>query len=176
MFRGNRQYISQGNLTENPKVHLFLIDYAQQARVKLWGEAWVIEEDPELLARLISAGYDARPEQVMVIHVNAWDTNCPQHIPQRLEAKDVGGHGLGGDRGNDDELRAPSPLVALRAPLSIGHGSTARLPGGQKEGPALARPCSPRRRSGRKKGATEASSAPWRRGSARERPPGPGES
>jgi predicted pyridoxine 5'-phosphate oxidase superfamily flavin-nucleotide-binding protein len=88
-FRGNRQYISQGNLTENPKVHLFLIDHANRVRIKIWGEAKVIEDDPELVASLLVKGYDARPEQAIVIHVTAWDRNCPQHIPQLLPAADV---------------------------------------------------------------------------------------
>lgn len=88
-FKGNRQYISQGNLVENPKVHLFLIDYANAQRVKIWGEARVIEDDPALLARLMPAGYAAKPEQAIVIHVTAWDANCHQHIPQRFEAADV---------------------------------------------------------------------------------------
>jgi len=88
-FKGNRQYISQGNLAENPKVHLFLMDYANTERVKIWGEAKVVEDDPALLARLMPAGYDAKPEQVIVIHVTAWDANCHQHIPQRFEAADV---------------------------------------------------------------------------------------
>ncbi len=88
-YRGNKQYISQGNLTENPKVHLFLIDYAHKQRVKIWGEARVVEDDPALLAALMPEGYDARPEQAIVIRVTAWDANCPQHIPQRLEAADV---------------------------------------------------------------------------------------
>jgi uncharacterized protein len=88
-FRGNRQYITLGNLVENPKVHLFLIDYARQGRVKIWGEARVVEDDPALLASLTPAGYDAAPEQAMLIRVTAWDRNCPQHIPQRLEASDV---------------------------------------------------------------------------------------
>jgi predicted pyridoxine 5'-phosphate oxidase superfamily flavin-nucleotide-binding protein len=82
-FRGNRQYISLGNLAENPKVHLFLIDYATRQRVKIWGEAVVIEDDPELLAELMPEGYEARPEQAIVIHVTAWDANCPQHITPR---------------------------------------------------------------------------------------------
>ncbi|MDB5220814.1 MAG: pyridoxamine 5-phosphate oxidase [Myxococcaceae bacterium] len=81
-FRGNRQYISLGNLAENPKVQLFLIDYATRTRIKIWGEAVVIEDDPELLAELTPKDYDARPEQAIVIHVKAWDMNCPQHIPQ----------------------------------------------------------------------------------------------
>ncbi|MBK7971882.1 MAG: pyridoxamine 5'-phosphate oxidase family protein [Deltaproteobacteria bacterium] len=88
-FRGNRQYISLGNLTENPKVHLFLIDYANRQRVKVWGEARVVEDDPELLARLAPEGYDATPEQAIVIDVKAWDANCPQHIPLRFEGADV---------------------------------------------------------------------------------------
>ncbi len=88
-FRGNRQYISLGNLSENPKVHLFLIDYAQRARIKIWGTARVVEDDPALLAALTPAGYDAKPEQAVVIDVVAWDANCPQHIPQRFEASDV---------------------------------------------------------------------------------------
>ncbi len=88
-FKGNRQYISQGNLFENPKVHLFFIDYVEQRRIKVWGTAEVIENDPALVARLMPEGYKARPEQAMVIHVDAWDVNCPQHIPQRLEATDV---------------------------------------------------------------------------------------
>ena len=88
-FRGNRQYISLGNLSENPKVHLFLIDYAQRARIKIWGTARVVEDDPALLAALTPDGYDAKPEQAVVIDVVAWDANCPQHIPQRFEASDV---------------------------------------------------------------------------------------
>jgi len=86
---GNRQYISLGNLAENPRVHLFLIDYAARQRVKIWGEARVVEDDPALLARLAPEGYAARPERAIVIRATAWDANCPQHIPQRLEATDV---------------------------------------------------------------------------------------
>lgn len=88
-FAGNRQYISLGNLSENPRVHLFLIDYATRRRVKIWGRAKVVEDDAGLLARLTPTGYAARPERVFLIEVAAWDANCPQHIPQRLEAEDV---------------------------------------------------------------------------------------
>jgi predicted pyridoxine 5'-phosphate oxidase superfamily flavin-nucleotide-binding protein len=88
-FRGNRQYITTGNLAENDKVHLFFIDYARQRRIKLWGEARVVDDDPPLLASLTPADYDARPEQALVIRVAAWDVNCPQHIPRRFEAADV---------------------------------------------------------------------------------------
>lgn len=88
-FAGNRQYISIGNLSDNPKIHLFLIDYATRNRVKIWGEARVVEDDAELTSRLKPRNYVARAERSILITVTAWDANCPQHIPQRLEAKDV---------------------------------------------------------------------------------------
>lgn len=88
-FAGNRQYITQGNLEENPKAQLFLIDYAHRRRIKLWGKARVVEGDEALLHRLMPAGYRARAEQVLLFTVTAWDVNCPQHIPQRFEAADV---------------------------------------------------------------------------------------
>lgn len=88
-FAGNKQYISSGNLSENPKAHLFLMDYAHRQRVKIWGEARVVEGDDALMARLMPEGYAARPEQVMLFTVTAWDANCPQHIPVRYESADV---------------------------------------------------------------------------------------
>jgi predicted pyridoxine 5'-phosphate oxidase superfamily flavin-nucleotide-binding protein len=88
-FRGNRQFITQGNLAENPKAHLFLIDYARRRRIKIWGEARVVEDDPAMLAKLMPANYKSRGEQVILFHIHAWDANCPQHIPQRFEAADV---------------------------------------------------------------------------------------
>lgn len=88
-FAGNRQYITQGNLAENPKAQLFLIDYANRRRIKVWGAARVVEGDDALLRRLMPQGYRARPEQVVLFTVSAWDVNCPQHIPQRIEAADV---------------------------------------------------------------------------------------
>jgi predicted pyridoxine 5'-phosphate oxidase superfamily flavin-nucleotide-binding protein len=88
-YRGNRQYISQGNLADNPQAFLFLIDYAHRQRIKIWGEARVAEDDPELVQSLMPEGYKARPEQAFILTVSAWDSNCPQHIPQRFEADDV---------------------------------------------------------------------------------------
>ena len=88
-LRGNRQYISVGNLSENPKVHVFLIDYAQQSRVKIWGEARIVDDDPALLASLVPAEHGTQAERALLIDVVAWDANCPQHIPQRFEADDV---------------------------------------------------------------------------------------
>lgn len=88
-FTGNRQYITLGNLTDNPKAQLFLIDYTQRRRIKVWGEARVVEDDSELINRLMPEGYKARPDQVILFTVIAWDGNCPQHIPRRFESADV---------------------------------------------------------------------------------------
>jgi predicted pyridoxine 5'-phosphate oxidase superfamily flavin-nucleotide-binding protein len=88
-FAGNRQFITTGNLGENPRAHLFAMDYAHQRRIKLWGTARVVEDDPALLASLMPAGYAAKPEQAIVFEVAAWDVNCPQHIPQKINARDV---------------------------------------------------------------------------------------
>jgi uncharacterized protein len=88
-FRGNRQYITLGNLADNPKAHLFLIDYAQRRRVKIWGEARIIDGDTELTARLMPEGYKAHAEHVILFTVSAWDANCPQHIHRRYEAAEV---------------------------------------------------------------------------------------
>ena len=88
-FAGNRQFISAGNLSENPQAHLFLIDYAAQRRVKIWGRARIVEGDENLTRALTPDNYKARAEQVLLFTVTAWDANCPKHIPQRFEAADV---------------------------------------------------------------------------------------
>ncbi len=85
---GNRQFITWGNLQENPKVCLFLIDYVQRQRVKIWGEARVVEGDAELLARLAPTA-QTRAERAIIIAVSTLDHNCPQYIPQRFEAEAV---------------------------------------------------------------------------------------
>ena len=92
-FSGNRQYISEGNLSENGKAMLFLMDFRHRRRVKIWGTAEMAAAGPELLAKLMPPDqfqdYPARPEQALIFHVTAWDTNCPQHIPLLLEAQEV---------------------------------------------------------------------------------------
>jgi predicted pyridoxine 5'-phosphate oxidase superfamily flavin-nucleotide-binding protein len=88
-YSGNRQFISQGNLSENPKAQIFVMDYAHRRRVKIWGEARVVDDDPALTKSLMPQGYRARPEQVVLFKISAWDTNCPQHIPQKFDAADV---------------------------------------------------------------------------------------
>jgi predicted pyridoxine 5'-phosphate oxidase superfamily flavin-nucleotide-binding protein len=87
-YRGNRQYITTGNLAENDRAFLFLMDYARRRRIKIWGRARV-SEDARFIAQLFPAGYEARPEQAIVFAVEAWDANCPQHIPQLLPAEAV---------------------------------------------------------------------------------------
>ncbi len=88
-YAGNRQYITQGNLADNRRAYLFLINYANRRRIKIWGTASVVEGDEALVATLFPEGYKARAEQVILFTVSAWDANCPQHIPQRFEAADV---------------------------------------------------------------------------------------
>jgi predicted pyridoxine 5'-phosphate oxidase superfamily flavin-nucleotide-binding protein len=88
-FKGNRQYISVGNLAENNQAFLFLMDYATQTRIKVWGTAEVIEDDPELQARLTDLQYKGKPERVIRFRVEAWDVNCRQHIPIKFSQGDV---------------------------------------------------------------------------------------
>ncbi|RCS22741.1 pyridoxamine 5'-phosphate oxidase [Phyllobacterium salinisoli] len=88
-YAGNRQYISTGNLAENDKAFLFLMDYAHRRRIKLWGRARVVADDPALIETLMPDGYRARPEQAILFEVEAWDVNCPQHIPQKIDAADA---------------------------------------------------------------------------------------
>jgi predicted pyridoxine 5'-phosphate oxidase superfamily flavin-nucleotide-binding protein len=87
-FSGNKQYITTGNLADNPKAFIFLMDYANRRRVKIWGTARAVE-DPELVAQLMPEGYRARGEQAVVFTIEAYDVNCPQHIPQMVFAEDV---------------------------------------------------------------------------------------
>jgi uncharacterized protein len=110
-YSGNRQYITQGNLSENPKAYIFVMDYAHRRRVKLWGEARVVDDDPALMSSLMPKGYKARPEQVIVFKISAWDTNCPQHIPQKFDAADVAA-ALAARDGRIAELEAE--LAALK--------------------------------------------------------------
>ncbi|HOZ64508.1 MAG TPA: pyridoxamine 5'-phosphate oxidase family protein [Burkholderiaceae bacterium] len=88
-YAGNRQYISSGNLAESPKAHLFLMDYSRRQRVKIWGNARVVEGDAALIQQLMPPEYKARAEHAIIFDVLAWDANCPQHIPMRLDALDV---------------------------------------------------------------------------------------
>jgi|TARA_R110002072_G_scaffold14810_13_gene60634 hypothetical protein len=88
-FSGNRQYITLGNLQDSNKVSLFLMDYANRRRIKIWGTVRVVSDDPALLAKLSFPDYRGRVERAMVIEITAWDVNCPQHIPQLVPLQDA---------------------------------------------------------------------------------------
>lgn len=88
-YAGNKQYISLGNLSDNDKAYIFLMDYANRQRIKIWGTARVVEGDDELLGRLVNPGYRARPERAILFKIAAWDVNCPAHIPQKYDLADV---------------------------------------------------------------------------------------
>ena len=88
-FGGNRQYITLGNLSDNPQAFIFLMDYAHSRRIKLWGTARVVEDEPELLKRLQDPEYPGKVERAILFTVEAWDVNCPQHIHKRFPQAEV---------------------------------------------------------------------------------------
>lgn len=88
-FGGNRQYITLGNLSENPRAFIFLMDYVRSRRIKLWGKARVVDDDPVLLDRLRDASYPGKVERAILFEIEAWDVNCPQHIHKRFSQKQV---------------------------------------------------------------------------------------
>lgn len=90
-YRGNRQYLSVGNLMANDRISLFLMDYPRRRRLKLWGRARIVEEaeNPELIAALEDPEYRARIERAIVIHIEAFDWNCPQHITPRFTEAEI---------------------------------------------------------------------------------------
>ena len=85
---GNRQYLTRGNLAENERVALILMDYTRRQRVKIWGTARVVPLDDELRA-MLPVPPKGRPDGVIIITVTRWDVNCPQGIPVKLDAADV---------------------------------------------------------------------------------------
>jgi predicted pyridoxine 5'-phosphate oxidase superfamily flavin-nucleotide-binding protein len=88
-FGGNRQYLTLGNLSENPKAFLFLMDYANQRRVKVWGTARVVEGDAELLEKLLDPAYRGKAERAILFTITAWDVNCQQHIHERYSRQQI---------------------------------------------------------------------------------------
>jgi predicted pyridoxine 5'-phosphate oxidase superfamily flavin-nucleotide-binding protein len=93
-FRGNRQYVSVGNLSGNDRVSMILMDYPNRRRLKLWGHARLIEtaDYPDVVASLHDAMYRGRPERAVVIEIETIDWNCPQHIPVRLTIDELKPH------------------------------------------------------------------------------------
>ena len=90
-YRGNKQFITLGNLSENDRAYLFLIDFSRRQRIKLWGRARVVENDDALVATLFDRGYRAKPERAILFTIEAWDVNCSQHITARMTADEVEG-------------------------------------------------------------------------------------
>ena len=88
-YAGNRQYVSLGNLSENPRAFLFLMDYPTRRRIKVWGSARFVEGDAALLAQVADPDYPGRPERVLLFHVDAWDVNCKQHITPRFTVEEL---------------------------------------------------------------------------------------
>jgi predicted pyridoxine 5'-phosphate oxidase superfamily flavin-nucleotide-binding protein len=88
-YRGNRQYITLANLSENDRAYLFLLDPARRQRIKLWGRARVVEHDGELVDRLFDHGYKAKPERAILFTIEAWDVNCSSHIVTRFTEADM---------------------------------------------------------------------------------------
>ena len=91
-YSGNRQYISVGNFDDNNKVHLFLMDYPNRTRIKIWGEATIVSKDDENLKKFLDKEYGAEVERFIKIKVPAWDANCPQHIQQRYTWEEMEPH------------------------------------------------------------------------------------
>jgi len=88
-YRGNRQYITLANLSENDRAYLFLLDPARRQRIKLWGRARVVENDPALVERLFDKGYKAHPERAILFTIEAWDSNCSSHIVTRFTEAEI---------------------------------------------------------------------------------------
>ena len=127
-YAGNAQYISLGNLAENSKAFIFLMDYPHQHRIKIWGTAEFIEDDPGLLDRVVDPDYEARPQRVLVFHLKAWDVNCTQHIQQRFTVEEMQPI-VQGLRNRIDELEARNAAISFsRNPPSSGWVRRRRVP------------------------------------------------
>ena len=122
-YRGNRQYITLANLTENDRAFLFLLDPGRQQRIKLWGRARVVENDPALVAHLFDEGYKARPERAIIFTIEAWDMNCSSHIVTRFTEAEVE-EAFAAVQAKVAELQVENDR--LRAALSASTTTTAR--------------------------------------------------
>lgn len=117
-YVGNAQYISLGNLNENDKAFVFLMDYPNRYRVKIWGTAEFIENDPALLARVADPDYQASPQRVLVFHLTAWDVNCTQHIQPRYTIEEMQPF-VGALRERVSELEANCGPIASPPPTAV---------------------------------------------------------
>ncbi|AXK80212.1 pyridoxamine 5'-phosphate oxidase [Pseudolabrys taiwanensis] len=120
-YRGNRQYITLANLSENDRAYLFLLDPARRQRIKIWGHARMVEGDPALVEKLFDAGYGAKPERAILFTVDAWDVNCSQHITTRFTEAEIE-EAFATARSKMEELQAEN--ARLRALLAQSSRST----------------------------------------------------
>lgn len=114
-YRGNRQYITLANLSENDRAYFFLLDPARRQRIKIWGHARVVENDAALVEKLFDADYKAKPERAILFTIDAWDVNCPQHIVTRFTEAEIA-EAMGGVTRKIAELEADN--ARLRALLA----------------------------------------------------------
>ena len=82
--------VLHGNLDDNPKAFIFLMDFVNQRRIKIWGRAELVENDDELREKLYDPEYGSEPERMFLFHIDAWDVNCPKHITPRFTKEEVG--------------------------------------------------------------------------------------
>jgi predicted pyridoxine 5'-phosphate oxidase superfamily flavin-nucleotide-binding protein len=111
-FTGNRQYISLGNLGADRRVSLILMDYTNRRRLKIFAQAEVksLADDPDLTAKIATPGYRGKMERAFVLHLDAFDWNCPQHITQRFDAPDVA-QAIGALQQRVEELEAENKVL-----------------------------------------------------------------
>ena len=134
-FAGNKQYITLGNLAENDRAFIFLMDYANRQRIKLWGRAEAVDDNRELLANLTDTDYlssaRARPERAIVFHLEQWDVNCPQHITPRYSAQQAA---LVVEELNEKIAVLEAELMDLRANLAHARAKTGAIGEPQADG------------------------------------------
>lgn len=122
-YRGNRQYITIANLSENDRAYLFLLDPARRQRIKLWGRARVVENNPALIEKLFDKGYKAKPERAILFTIETWDVNCSAHIVTRFTEAEIG-EALATVQAKIAELEAEN--ARLRAQLAQTSSTTSR--------------------------------------------------
>ena len=117
-YAGNKQYITISNLAGNDRAYLFLLDFANQQRIKVWGCARVVENDPALMEKLVDPGYRARAERAILFTIEAWDVNCSQHITERYTQEEISG-AVAGLRDRISELEAENQRLRSAQAIAV---------------------------------------------------------
>ena len=137
-FAGNRQYITISNLAGNDRAYLFLLDFANRQRIKIWGRARVVENDPALMERLVDPGYRARPERAILFTIEAWDVNCSQHITERYTQAEIAGGGRPDCANGSRSWRRRTPRLRAE-PANRRPRNKRQAAGRPRNGPRVAR-------------------------------------